>query len=314
MAPTTLDDLRAYLGTFTDTASSLEEIRAALDSNPAMAALPKGVRVRRSVLGGRPVEWLEPDPLTIGPGGGTTVGDDDDVPGAAILYLHGGGFCTGSFESHRNLCGRLALAAGIPVAVLDYRRSPEHRFPIPLDDAVAAYRDLLRSGLPPSRLAIVGDSAGGNLALGALVTLRDAGDPLPAAGALLSPWIDLTQTAASFDTCAATDPLNTRASFQFLASVYLDGADPTSPTASPVLADLAGLPPLRVDVADNEVLRDDSVRLAERGEACGIEVTLRRWPDLVHVFQAFPAAIVPESETSLVEIGAFLARAVRWTT
>ena len=197
------------------------------------------------------------------------------APGAAadraVLYLHGGGYIMGSLNTHRDMMGRISRAAQTRVLGLDYRLAPEHPFPAAVDDTVAGYRFLLDQGLPPSRLAIAGDSAGGALTLAALIAGRDAGLPMPAAAVCLSPFLDLEGTGESINTRADVDPIATPEVIDVWAKAYLAGADPRTPLANPLFADLHGLPPLLIQVGDHEVLLDDSTRLAERAQAAGVE-------------------------------------------
>jgi acetyl esterase/lipase len=221
------------------------------------------------------------------------------------LYLHGGWYVFGSAATYRELIGRLSLATGMWVLAPDYRLAPEHPFPAAVDDAVAAYRWLLGIGIEPGRIVIAGDSAGGGLAMATLVALSDAGDQLPAAAVLLSPAIDLTCSGDSYTSRATSDPLFTREQVVTLVAHYLAGADPTSPLASPIYADLAGLPPLLVHVGSDEVLLDDSTRLAERARAAGVEVDLKVWDGMWHGFQRFAGREVVEAQDSIDLIGAF---------
>jgi acetyl esterase/lipase len=184
---------------------------------------------------------------------------------------------------------------------------PEHRFPAAVDDAVAAYRWLLDAGYAPERLAIAGDSAGGGLTMATLLALRDRKLPLPATGVCLSPWVDLTMTGASMTSKLKDDPMLSREPLQMMAKHYLGNGDPRAPLASPVFAELRGLPPLLVQVSGAEVLLDDSTRLAERARAAGVAVELEVWPDMVHVWQAF-AALLPEGQQAIERIGAHLAK------
>ena len=288
---TPMDVIRALIadsgmgtGTIADQRATME---ALLGSGPA----PAGVAVEPTTIAGRPAEWLTPD------GAG---------PDRALLYLHGGGYCIGSINTHRDLAGRIAVASGMRVVNLDYRLAPEHPFPAAPDDATAAYRALLAQGLAPERLAIAGDSAGGGLTLATLVALRDAGDPLPATAVLLSPWTDLTATSSTWTTRADVDHLVQREGLDAMAAAYLDGRATTDPGASPRFADLHGLPPLLVQVGDAEVLLDDSVHLRDDAIAAGVPVTLDIWDDMVHVFQAFPPELLPQAGESLATIGAWL--------
>src|SRR5690606_5447385 len=174
----------------------------------------------------------------------------------------------------RNLGGRISKAANCRVLSLDYRLAPEHPFPAAVDDAVTGYRWLLDQGIRPDRIAIAGDSAGGGLAAATLVALKDRGEPMPAAGVCLSPWVDMEGTGESMTSRAALDPMVQKDGLKDMASLYLDGADPRSPLAAPLYADLSGLPPLLIQVGTAETLYDDATRLAEKAEAAGVDVTL----------------------------------------
>ena len=222
-------------------------------------------------------------------------------PGPAILYLHGGGFRLGSPRSHRGLAASLGAAAGCRVLVPAYRLAPEHRFPAPVADACDAFRWLSRQD-GVTGVAIAGDSAGGGLAVSAMLSLRQAGEPLPAAAVLMSPWTDLTLSGASYASHAEADPLNQRAALLGLARAYLGDADPRDPLASPLWADLSGLPPLLIQVGSREIVFSDAAVLAERAAA-----TLRAWDGMVHVFQQFPAE-VPQAAAAVREAGDFLRR------
>lgn len=223
----------------------------------------------------------------------------------AILYLHGGGFRIGSIVSHRDLAARIADASGCRVLAINYRLAPEHRFPAALDDALIAYQYLLKQGLHPVNIALAGDSAGGNLVLGAMLAARDRGLPLPAAGALMSPWTDLTASGASYQSRAEADPIHQRAMILVLARTYLgkDG-DVSDPLASPLYADLTGLPPLLVQVGDRETVRDDSTELAVKAKAAGVDVELQVWDGMIHVFQMFPE--IPQAREAIASLAAFL--------
>jgi len=256
----------------------IDEQRAAMEAASAGSPAPEGITVEATVLGGRPAEWLVPH------GTGRQL---------VVLYLHGGGYCSGSVNTHRGLAGRIALAAGGAVAALDYRLAPEHPFPAAIDDVVAAYRHLLGLGVAPERIALAGDSAGGGLAIAALLALQAGGTALPAAVVCLSPWVDLTQSAPSYQRVGERDPMVSKGALDALAS----------PLFAP---DLSGLPPLRIEVGELEVLADDATRLAEAARAAGVETTLTEWPGMIHVFQAFPGEVLPESDESVAAIGRFL--------
>ncbi len=225
-----------------------------------------------------------------------------------VLYLHGGGYVVGSLDTHRDLAARLGRAAGARVVAIDYRLAPEHPHPAAVDDAVAAYRWLLASGVPPARLAIAGDSAGGGLTIATLVALRDLGVPLPSAGVCFSPWVDLEGTGESMDT-VANDPMLNRALILHFARFYLaDGAvDPRTPLAAPLHAELRGLPPLLIQASRDEVLRDDAVRITEKARRAGVACELDLTDDVPHVWQIF-AAMLPEAREALARAGTFLRR------
>jgi acetyl esterase/lipase len=225
-----------------------------------------------------------------------------------ILYLHGGGFRIGSTRSHRELMARIAVDARCNVLGLDYRRAPEHLFPAALDDTVAAYMELVAQGFDPSRVALVGDSAGANLVLGTLLAMRDRGERMPAAAVLMSPWVDLTAVGESYRTRAEADPIHQRSMILALAHGYLNGSvAPDDPQASPLFADLRGLPPLLIQVGGRETLLSDSMRLAERAKAAGVVAELRVYENMIHVFQQFPNEL-SEAREAIAEAGAFLRR------
>lgn len=282
-----IDVIRELLGQTSKAPTTLLERRANLAEMASSPPAPEGVTVEEVVLADRPAERLVPE------------GALDD---RTILYLHGGGYCSGSPDTHRGLAGSLALAAGCTVVVLDYRLAPEDPFPAGLNDALLAF-DQLR----PGRVALAGDSAGGGLALAAAVALRERGGAAPVALALFSPWVDLTQTAASMSSLAEADPMLTDDALRQMADGYLAGTDARTPLASPLFADLADLPPMRIDVGSDEVLLDDSTSLAERAKAANVDVTLAVWPEMIHVFQAFPPDLVPEAAASIGATGDFLA-------
>ncbi|MDX2170475.1 MAG: alpha/beta hydrolase [Deltaproteobacteria bacterium] len=264
--------------------------REGLDNLSAMAPPPADASYEEVTFAGRPAAWIQAG---------------DASPARTLLYLHGGGYCVGSLKSHRGLATDLSRAAGVRVLLLDYRLAPEHPFPAAVDDALAAYRALLAQDVEARHIAIAGDSAGGGLTAATLLALRDAGLPRPAAGVLLSPWLDLTLSGESMDGRAAIDPMVQREPLQRMADAYLAGADPRAPLASPLFADLHGLPPLLIQVGSAETLLDDSTRFAARARAADVSVRLDVWDDMIHVFNAF-AFLLPEARTANQQIGAFL--------
>jgi acetyl esterase/lipase len=275
---------------------TVEQLRSSHDAAVARMPPPGGVAFRPAQVGGMAAEWMIPN------------GSDAVFPaGRVVLYLHGGGYVIGSPASSRPLGSNLALAARAPLLCPDYRLAPEHPFPAAIDDAVAAVRWLRGRGHAASDIVLGGDSAGGGLAVAALVALRACGDPLPRAAFCLSPWSDLTLPAGSLDLAAPADPPVKRWLLAKMAALYLAGADPASPLASPVRADLRGLPPLLIHVGGGERLLDDGLALATAGRDAGVDITLERWDDMFHVWHAF-APRLPEAAQALASLGRWLTR------
>ena len=273
---------------------SVAEMRRRTDASARLLRLPRGFSIEKISAGGVPAEWIIP-------------------PGApadrVLLYFHGGGFLFGSLDSHRVLVARLAAAGGTRALLVDYRLSPEHPFPAAPDDCLAAYRWLVRSGFSPRRIVVAGDSAGGNLALVLLLALRAAGDPLPAAAVCLSPATDMAWTGNSMRTKSGIDPIFPKGATSPLGlsihSDYIGSEDPRNPLISPLYGDWRGMPPILLHVGEDEVLLDDSARLADRVREAGGQATLVVWPGMWHVFQVF-APFLPEAKQSIQQIGAFL--------
>jgi monoterpene epsilon-lactone hydrolase len=225
----------------------------------------------------------------------------------AVLYFHGGGFRLGSVSSHCELIARISEACGCRVLAINYRLAPEYRFPAPLEDALAAYGWMLDQGLRPENIALAGDSAGGNLVLTTMLGLRERGLPLPAIGVLMSPWTDLAATGETYVSRADADPIHQRPMILALAKNYLgEGGDPRDPLASPLYADLAGLPSLLIQVGDRETVLADSTMFADRARAAGVDVELQVWDGMIHVFQMF--AELPEAHRAIASIAEFLKR------
>ncbi|NOT56208.1 MAG: alpha/beta hydrolase [Deltaproteobacteria bacterium] len=240
--------------------------------------------------GGVPAEWIA-----------ATGAADDRV----ILYVHGGGYVMGSIATHRELVARLSKASGARGLALDYRLAPEHPFPAAVDDALAAYRWLLSQNIKPSNIVVAGDSAGGGLAVATLLAIRDAKLPLPAAGVGISPWVDMEGLGESMTTRAKVDPVVQKQGLLGMAQLYLGGKDAKSPLAAPLHADLAGLPPLLIQVGDAETLLSDSTRLAEKAKKAGVKVELEVWPEMPHVWHLF-APFLPEGQQAIEKIGKYV--------
>lgn len=228
----------------------------------------------------------------------------DDAP--ILLYLHGGGFRIASALAYRSYGSHLAAVLGARVLLVDYRLAPEHKFPKAVDDCFTVWESLLAEGIDTGRIVIAGDSAGGGLA--ASVTMHALADGvLPAGVICCSPWVDLTVTAATYDTNADSDKLFSRTSAEEAAPAYLGGADPSDPIASPLFGDWSGAPPLLILVGDVEVLLDDSRRLAEVATAAGVDVTLSVYPEMPHIWtMSYPA--FPEAVAGVTEMAEFVAR------
>lgn len=255
---------------------------------------PRGVAIRPTVMAGVAAEWNTP----FGAANATR---------RRILYLHGGGFVSGSPRTHRGIAGRLARAADAKVVVPDYRLAPEHPFPAGLDDALAVYRALIDRDTAPEDLAVVGDSAGGNLVFALLLKLKEEGAPMPAAAVGLSPFVDMTGSGDSLLANAALDPLLHIAGFPTVVGAYASGLDPRNPLLSPIFGDLAGLPPCLIQCGSDEILLDDAVRLQRALETAGVHAELEVWTQMPHVWQAF-ARLIPEARTAIGRIATFLGK------
>ena len=271
-----------------DPDTGIDALRAVMEEMDPLATVPEDVTWSDFDAGGVPARHVA------APG----VRDD-----RGVLYFHGGGYVAGSLDSHTELMGCIARACRAPVLGIDYRLAPEHPYPAAVDDAVASYERLLGNGIDPARVVIGGDSAGGGLTLACLLALRSAGTPLPAGAILISPWTDLSGSGGSMQGRLAADPMLSGDLLAPMATAYAGEAGLTDPGVSPLFGDLACLPPLLVQVGDDEVLLDDSTRLAERAETVGVSVRLHVFEGAFHVFQMFPT--LPESREALEEMGRF---------
>ena len=272
------------------TGQPVEVLRSNMEAMSTAVPPPEDVAFEPVDAGGVPAEWVTAP---------------DARSDAALLYLHGGGYAIGSIATHRLVASTVSRATRLPVLLIDYRLAPEHPHPAAVEDATAAYRWLLEQGLDAARIAIAGDSAGGGLTMATLVALRDEGLPLPACAVPMSPWVDLEQSGESYTTRADLDPMCSQAGLKEMADWYLAGQDPRAPTASPLYADLTGLPPLLVQVGDHEVLLDDATRLVDRAKQAGVEADCHIGEGCFHVYQAFP---VPEAEEAIAGLAAFVDR------
>ena len=257
---------------------------------------PRGTVVDRTTVAGMDGMWVR----------AAEVPPDDR---RTLLYFHGGGFYSGSCETHRGLAAAISEASGIRALLIDYRLAPEHMYPAAHEDTLAAYRWLLEEGIEPGSIVIGGDSAGGNLTLATLLNIRDEGLPVPAAGVLLSPWLDVWEMAGeSYVSRRETDPSIDTDSILNMTYGYF-GTDRVGKDMDLLRRNMRGLPPLLIQVGDLEVLLSDAETLAEQAREAGVDVTLEVWPDLWHVFQAL-TAILPEAREAVGHIGEFISRRI----
>ena len=267
--------------------------RGPFDTIMERVAVPDGVTFEADTLGGVPGWWCRPQVAQ---------------PGVVVLHIHGGWFNWGSAKAFRNLVGHIAIHAGAVTFAPDYRLAPEHPFPAAAEDVRASFFGLIERG--HEKIAVSGDSAGGNLALGLLVSSKASHSNnavVPVAGVALSPVTDLSLSGASWATRSAADPYFTQPQVAALVRSYLNGADSSDPIASPLGADLAGLPPIRVHVGEDEVLLDDSVRFVDRALAAGVDAQLDVWEGMVHGFLGGVRRLSASTQ-ALQQIGSFLSR------
>lgn len=284
------EELVATLGP-ADHEPTLDELRAACDRWFAVTVpVPPDLRTERVDAGGVACLWASM------PGTST-----DRV----ILYLHGGAFVLGSPTAYRGFAAALSRAADAQVLIVEHRLAPENPHPAAVHDAVTAYRWLVNGQGDPASTIVAGDSSGGGLTLALLTALRDAGDALPAGAVCVSPWVDMTLSGPSVDGRAELDPFLSRAGLENMVGAYLQGQDPATPSASPLFAELAGLPPVLVLAGTCEVLLDDATRMADRARQAGIDVTVRIGEGMFHMWPIMYAHL-PEARTALDEIGRFV--------
>lgn len=268
--------------------------RRRLDSLTAGYGMPADVVVEAVDANGVEAEWTA-----------TPAAD----PARVIMFLHGGGYVSGSIASHRHMIAQAGREAGTRTLALGYRLAPEHPFPAALEDALTGYRFLLSQGFRPENVVIAGESAGGGLAIATLVSLREAGTALPACAWCSSPWADLEMSGATMRSKAAVDPLIQAPYLHELAAAYLNGADPRMPLVSPIHADLRGLPPLLIQVGSDETLLDDAIRLAGTAAVADVRTTLQVWPHMIHAWHLFYAQLA-DGRRALAEVGAFVRAAL----
>ncbi len=289
--PTEITTVRAFLEQAPTMDPSdpdwITQMRAGYDAMSMTLPLAEGVEVEPVSLGG--VEGIKFTPANA-------------KPGRTLLYFHGGGYVIGSPTSHQGMVSEIANAMGATAYSMDYRMAPEAVFPAAVDDGLASYKTLLELGVDPAHTIISGDSAGGGLTMATAISIRDAGLDLPAGLAPISPWVNLANDGPTYRVKADSDPMVKQDSIDRMAKLYLGDADATTPLASPLGADLAGLPPMLIQVGSEEVLLSDSTMLAARAGAAKVDVTLEIWPDMVHVFHFF-YPMLTDARTAIGRMG-----------
>ena len=283
---------RAYFNTIDAKKADVQAMRKKWHSAAKILWTARKVKIEQARVSGLNSEWL------------TSKGAPDDK---LLLYLHGGAYVMGNCATHRQLVSYLAKYSGVKALLPEYRLAPEHPFPAAIEDAVGLYRSLLAKGYSAQNIVIAGDSAGGGLTMATLLSLRESGDPLPAAACLLSPWLDLAATGESMTTRAKKDPWFQPEDMPIVAAYYCNDDELKNPLVSPVYANLSGLPPLYIQVGEDEILLSDSTRAAEKVKSAGGDVEIEIWPGMWHVFQAFLHQ-VPESKKAAKKIGKFVRR------
>ncbi|MEN3975185.1 alpha/beta hydrolase [Emcibacter sp. SYSU 3D8] len=275
-------------------APSVEGVREMMASAVFTAPAPSGLRTSKARAVTVPCEWV------------CAPGADSNK---RVLYLHGGGYAAGNLDTHRALCGDISVASGASVLNVDYRLAPEYAAPAQFEDALLAYRWMLDNGPlgedPASHAFVAGDSAGGGLALSVLQGIRDAGVRAPDAAVLISPWTDMTCSGGTLRTNSDKDPMVGYGLISWMAGLVVGDGDPADPRVSPLFGNYAGLPPMLIQVGENESLLDDSRAAAEKATAAGVDVTLECWPDVIHVWHALGHG-VPEASRGINRVGEYL--------
>ncbi len=260
------------------------------DLGALMFFMPWGVEREEVKIGHISAEWLIPKKA-----------DHNKV----MLYLHGGGYAVGSKQTHRSLASQISKQAGYCGLLVEYRLAPEDPHPAALEDALAAYEWLLETGHAPEDIVIVGDSAGGGLAMATMLSLRDKGIPQPACSVLISPWVDLTISRESVYKYVDRSPMIFLKEMKAWARNYAGIYPEDHPYVSPLFAELHDLPPLLIQVSDTEVLVDEGTELAEKARKAGVEVTFQKYQGLIHVWQIY-WRYLPQARDAINKIVAFI--------
>jgi len=274
---------------------SFEERRSGFETRASQLPIAESVSFEPVSVEGIPAEWIVPE--------GTP---EQNV----LLYLHGGAYCIGSLNTHRGMVSHIAKAAETRALSIDYRLAPENPFPAAIEDSISAYKWLLSQGIAARSIIIAGDSAGGGLTVSTMVSLRENAIPLPAAAVLISPWVDLALTGDSIISKADIDPYVTKEELLKWARAYIGDSDLRTPLASPLYADLRGLPPMLIQAGTAEILLDDAIRMADRAGKDGVEVTLNTAEDMCHVWHVF-SSMLPEAMEAIEQVSRFIQKHLR---
>ena len=276
---------------------SVVEFRDSVDKATARMKMPKGVQTETAQIEQMAAEWIIPEQA---------------AQGKVLLYIHGGGFISGSVQTHRMHVAKFAMGSGLKSLLFNYRLAPEHPFPAAPEDCVTAYRWLLRQGYAPEDIVVGGESAGGTLTLALLLALKEEKIALPAAAFSISPVTDLRCGADSFRTNAKKD-IAPQGSWDVWTGYYIGDQEPTLPLLSPLMGNYEGLPPLYICVGTHEIHLDDCVNAAQKAKAAGVAVTLRTWPNMIHAFPIL-SPLFPEAKQALGEICTFAREQVERST
>jgi len=269
---------------------SLDLHRRLIDQIGQRAKPYEGVSVVPHNVNGRDAEWLIPP---------------TQVAGSVILYFHGGAYQVGSLRSHRHLVSQIAGASQLKALLIDYRLAPEHPFPAAVEDSFLAYQWLLSQGY--QKVYVAGDSAGAGLALACMQKIKQASLPMPTAAMLISPWVDLTASHDSINRLANKDPLLNKKALLACASQYANTELHADPLVSPIFADLAGFPPLLIQMGALDILLDEGLHLATRAQQAGVEVKVEVWPNMIHVWHMLVGRL-PEAQRAIQQMAAFVSR------
>lgn len=267
----------------TDTTTRMSDIRDAYAKMLGQNQPPAGVRFEAINMGGVPATLVTPDELKTD---------------AVLMYIHGGAYIVGRPDGYHGIGGNYAKMLGARVYMPDYRLAPEHQFPAPIDDTLRAYEWLLEQNIAASKIAFAGESAGGAMVVSVMVAAKFKGLPLPAVGSSISPWANLEHTGASMSNRENLDPLNSKPVLDILARAFLGETLANHPLASPVFADVTGLPPILVQIGENELMLSDAMRLASHLADNRVRVNLEVWPGMFHAWH-FYAAILAEGHQAL---------------